>query len=354
MGMETIFDCEPSGLRKNLPPHLKAPLPIASERSKGLLSDLQNRGAIVFCDRFFDVNGNQVQDMQVAPDPFPATVLMVNAMNTNAALTDLLRQGDIPRLLNQELKNRKPEQKNDDNRSNLDSSFSLRIESRKTAESSSSAGLEPRKPRDPVTPSDTPTPLGTNRGEKRKEESNDTPSPSLELATGLCPMLNGDVLHPFEPQNYRWDDLWLEQDQGKALREFIQKLLRNELSEVDKAAVREVCAFFMNLKKNTRLFQQRVDWKSPNARIRSVMDQGARADAAIVSSTQMRKGSKQQRRSSAGIGRDASDSLSLLMIEWNVDAPSILLGLERQPKGSSVKRSKAVDQAFPEEQTSFR
>jgi hypothetical protein len=45
--------------------------------------------------------------MQVAPDPFPATVLMVNAMNTNAALTDLLRQGDIPRLLNQELKNRK-------------------------------------------------------------------------------------------------------------------------------------------------------------------------------------------------------------------------------------------------------
>jgi hypothetical protein len=34
--------------------------------------------------------------MQVAPDPFPATVLMVNAMNTNAALTTgLLRQGEI-------------------------------------------------------------------------------------------------------------------------------------------------------------------------------------------------------------------------------------------------------------------
>jgi hypothetical protein len=43
-GMETIFNCEPSGLRKNLPPHLKALLlPIASERSRGLLSDLQNR-----------------------------------------------------------------------------------------------------------------------------------------------------------------------------------------------------------------------------------------------------------------------------------------------------------------------
>jgi hypothetical protein len=57
------------------------------------LTDLQNREAIVFCDRFFDANGNQVQDMQVAPDLYPATVLMANAMNTSVALTDLLRQG---------------------------------------------------------------------------------------------------------------------------------------------------------------------------------------------------------------------------------------------------------------------
>ncbi len=69
--------------------------------------------------------------MQVAPDPFPATVLMVNAMNTNAVLTDLLHQGDIPRLLNQELKNRKPAQKNDDSRSNVDSYSSSRREPRK-------------------------------------------------------------------------------------------------------------------------------------------------------------------------------------------------------------------------------
>jgi hypothetical protein len=184
-GMETIFNCEPSGLRKNLPPHLKAPLPIASKRSRGLLSDLQNRGAIVFCDRFFDANGNQVQDMQVAPKPFPATVLMVNAMNTSAALSDLLRQGDIPRLLNQELRNRKPAQKNDDNRSNVDSSSFLIIESRKTTDSSS-------KPREPLTPSCDPNAyapdLGTNRGEKRKEESSETPSPSLVLASGLFPI----------------------------------------------------------------------------------------------------------------------------------------------------------------------
>ncbi len=237
-----------------------------------------------------------------------------------------MRQGDIPRLLNQELRNRKPAQKNDDNRSNVDSSSFLRIESRKTTDSSSSARAEPRKPREPLTPSYDPNAyapdLETNRGEKRKEESSETPSPSLVLASGLFPMLNGDVLHPFEPQNYRWDDLWLEQDQGRALREFTQNLLRDEFSEVDKAAVREVCAYFMNLKRNTRLFQQRVDWKSPSARIRYIMDQGAGADAAIVSSTQMRKGNKQQRRSSAGIGRDASDSLPGLMIEWNLDVPS--------------------------------
>jgi hypothetical protein len=240
-GMEAIFDCEPSGLRKNLPAHLKAPLPIASERSKGLLIDLQSRGSIVFCDRFFDANGNQVQDMQVAPYPFPATVLMVNAMSINAALSDLLllRQGDIPRLLNQELKNRKPAQKNDDSRSNVDSSSSLRSEPRKTADSSSSAKAEPRKQPDPLTPAYDPNAYapnsGTSRGEKRKEDSGDAPSPSLVLATGLSPMPNGDVLQPFTPQDHRWDDLWLEQDRGKALREFTDKLLSVEFSDVDKA-----------------------------------------------------------------------------------------------------------------------
>ncbi len=213
-----------------------------------------------------------MQDTQVAPDPFPATVFMVNAMNTNAALSDLLRQGDIPRLLNQELKNRKPSQKSDDNRSNVDSSSSLRIKPRKTADSSSSAKVEPRKSRDPITPVYDPNAyapdLGNNRGEKRKEENSDMPSPSLVLAMGLFPIPNGDVLHPFEPQNYMWDDLWLEQDQGKALREFTQNLLRNEFSEVDKAAVREVCAFFMNLKSNTRLFQ-RASTRSTTKRLKN-------------------------------------------------------------------------------------
>jgi hypothetical protein len=95
------------GAKGKLPPRLKAPLPIAFSDSARLLKDLQNRGSIVFCDRFFDAKGNQIQDMQVAKDPLPATVLMVNAMNTSPALSDLLRLGDIPRLLNQELKERK-------------------------------------------------------------------------------------------------------------------------------------------------------------------------------------------------------------------------------------------------------
>jgi hypothetical protein len=106
--IETIFHCEPSGLRNNLPPYLKAPVPIASNRAMGLMDDLLNRGAIVFRDRFFDSTGRQIQDMQVSRDHLPATVLMANAMNTSKELDDLLSQGDIPRLLNQELKERKP------------------------------------------------------------------------------------------------------------------------------------------------------------------------------------------------------------------------------------------------------
>jgi hypothetical protein len=82
-GLEMLFGCEPSGLRGKLPPRLRAPLPIASSKSAGLLEDFQNRGSILFCDRFFDATGNQIQDMQVARDPLPATVLMVNAMNAS-------------------------------------------------------------------------------------------------------------------------------------------------------------------------------------------------------------------------------------------------------------------------------
>ena len=76
-GIETIFRCEPSELRKSLPPYLRAPLPIASDRDEGLVNDLQQRGSIIFCDRFFDAaTGNQIQDLHVSSDALPATVLM--------------------------------------------------------------------------------------------------------------------------------------------------------------------------------------------------------------------------------------------------------------------------------------
>ena len=65
-GAESLFRCEPSRLRESLPPHLKAPIPIASDQAAGLLDDRLTRGSIVHVDRFFDFKGNQIQDMQVA------------------------------------------------------------------------------------------------------------------------------------------------------------------------------------------------------------------------------------------------------------------------------------------------
>jgi hypothetical protein len=95
------------------------------------------------------------------------------------------------------------------------------------------------------------------------------------------------------------------------------------------------------LKKNTRLFQQHVDWRNPGSRIKSVMDRVAKTDVAVVSSTQMRKGAKQQRRSSAGMGRDISDSLSGLMFEWNVDAPTSWVWNDNQ-KGAAMDDRKLL------------
>ncbi len=206
-GVKPLFHCEPSRLRSGLPPHLKAPIPIASDQVTGLLDDLHHWGSIVYVDRFFDVKGNQIQDTQVARDPLPATVLMVNAMNTSVELSELLRQGDIPRLLNQELKERMPVKNTLEVQPQSSSSSTVKIEKRSRPDIKPDAS-------DPNVSSfnDFVPPDGTSRGEKRKEIRSDTPSPSLTLATGLGPMPNGEVLHPFAPQNTDWDDLWLELD----------------------------------------------------------------------------------------------------------------------------------------------
>jgi hypothetical protein len=83
--------------------------------------------------------------------------------------------------------------------------------------------------------------------------------------------------------------------------------------------VREVCTFFNNMKKTTRSFQCRVDWKNPSARIRFVLDRISQTTPAYVASAPSRKPSKQQRRSSVGISRNLPDSLPGLAVEWNVD-----------------------------------
>jgi hypothetical protein len=259
------------------------------------------KSGIVFCDRFFDATGNQIQDMQVARDPLPATVLMVNAMNTSPALSDLLRQGDIPRLLNQELKERKQPKKAVEPLPKVVSYSSTKT----TARSGFDSGSDAYDP-------DTNDPRSeSSRGEKRKDGYRDTPSPSITLAQGLSPMLNGDVA---------WDDLWLEQDDGNDFRVFVNGLRNKLVTDADKQAVSEVASFIMLMKKNTRSFQHKVDWKNPSSRVRTVIDRVSRATAAFVTSTPARKQSKQPRRSSAGVGRDLSEPLPGLAVEWNVEA----------------------------------
>jgi hypothetical protein len=250
--IETIFHCEPSGLRNNLPAYLKAPVPIAS--------DLQNRGAIVFRDRFFDATGRQIQDMQVSRDHLPATVLMANAMNTSKELDDLLSQGDIPRLL----KERKPLKQS------VEPAHSkVLLSSSKGPSTQSSYVTAP------------PTPAISNLG-KRKDEHLNSPSPTPALAQGLVPMPDGDVLHPFAPQSYMWDDLWLEQDGAAQFVIVAKRYEREQVAEADKAAVCEVCTFFMKMKTHTSLFQQKVDWRHPGSRLTDVLDKANRQPQTLL------------------------------------------------------------------------
>jgi len=311
-GVETLFHCEPSWLRRNLPSHLKAPVPIASERTEGLTEDLQNRGSVVFVDRFFDAKGHQIQDMQLSRDPLPATVLLTNAMNTSVELSELLSRGEIPRLLDQKLLERKPPKKPLESQPQSSSS-TLRIEKRLSADAPTDA-YDP----DDFNSNQFNSAEETNRGEKRKETREDTPSPSLTLATGLPPMPDGDVLHPFSPQDGKWDDLWLEFDGSAHFTVNAKRLINQQVSEPDREAVKQVCTFFMNMKQSVRSFQLRVEWNSPSLRVKTVLDRLPRMNSTYVAPAAVRKQSKQQRRSSAGMGRDLHESLPGLAVEWNL------------------------------------
>jgi hypothetical protein len=247
--------------------------------------------------------------MQVARDPLPATVLMANAMNTSAALSNLLRQGGIPRLLNQELKERKQPKKAAELPPKVVASSSVKTATRPGFGSSSNA----------YDPGASDPKFEPSRGEKRKDGHNYTPSPSTTLAQGLSPMLDGDFLHPFNQQNVAWDDLWLEQDHGSDLRVFVNGLRDKLDNDADIQAVSEVGSFIMLLKKNTRSFQHKVDWKNPSSRVGTVIDRASRATVPVVASTPARKQGKQPRSSSAGIGRDLSEPLPGLAVERNVE-----------------------------------
>jgi hypothetical protein len=114
-------------------------------------------------------------------------------MNTSKELDDLLSQGDIPRLLNQELKERKPPRQ-----------IVVKVEPTHTKLPPSSSKEGSRRSSSSVAPPITPA--VTNLG-KRKDEHLNSPPPTLALAQGLAPMPEGEALHPFAPQHYLWDDL---------------------------------------------------------------------------------------------------------------------------------------------------
>jgi hypothetical protein len=80
--------------------------------------------------------------------------------------------------------------------------------------------------------------------------------------------------------------------------------------------------FFMRIKLNTCLFRQNVDWRNPGMRLRAVLDKAYRAAASSETVTPALKDTKQQPRSSAGIGRGYSGSMIGLAVEWNLEVGS--------------------------------
>ncbi len=168
-----------------------------------------------------------------------------------------MSQGDIPRLLSQELKERKP----------LKQSV-VKVEPTHTKLPPYSSKEVSKQSSSSVAP---PNPAVTNLG-KRKDEHLNSPRPTLALAQGLAPMPEGDVLHPFAPQHFLWDDLWLEQDGAAHFVVVAKRYEKEQVAEVDRAAVREVCVFFMRMKQHTRLYQQKVDWRNPGTRLAGVLD----------------------------------------------------------------------------------
>ncbi len=76
-------------------------------------------------------------------------------------------------------------------------------------------------PKSPMISKVVPSNTSNSRNVKRKDMPTSSPSLTyVPLSRILRPMPNEDVLHPFAPGSVAWDELWLEQDNGKALRVF--------------------------------------------------------------------------------------------------------------------------------------
>ncbi len=116
--------------------------------------------------------------------------------------------------------------------------------------------------------------------------------------------------------------MWLEQDGAAHFVVVAKRYEKEQIAEADRAAVREVCVFFMRMKQHTRLYQQQVDWRNPGTRLAGVLDKANWQAANSALATPFRKGTKQQRRSSTGFGRDSSESRTGLAVEWNLEIGS--------------------------------
>jgi hypothetical protein len=116
--------------------------------------------------------------------------------------------------------------------------------------------------------------------------------------------------------------LWLEQDGAAQFVIVAKRYEKEQVTEADRAVVREVCVFFMRMKKHTRLYQQKVDWSNPGTRLAGVLDKANWQAANSALAAPFRKGTKQQRRSSTGFGRDSSESRTGLAVEWNLEIGS--------------------------------
>jgi hypothetical protein len=106
--------------------------------------------------------------------------------------------------------------------------------------------------------------------------------------------------------------------------------MNQQVGEADTNAVKDVCTFFMNMKKKTCRFQTRVDWRNPSNRIKTVLDKIDRETPPIVDSAPIKKQNKQQRRSLVGIGRDLPDSLPGFAVEWDVEADCSMVWNDNQ------------------------